>query len=147
MSSITPKCSAKIIKKLECRIKLSYLLTKNNIITYDTIEHPPLICQCNPTNGTNSEKNPTIWFPIRYHQFCEILVNYSKGSFYLLTRNFFYLCRRIAKKMKLVTMRKEYDYPLVGTGLFNAVFAYLARLYGKRSLVIRQLVLSLSTHY
>lgn len=33
-------------------------------------------------------------------------------------------------------MRKEYDYLLVGAGLFNAVFAYQARRYGKRCLVI-----------
>lgn len=33
-------------------------------------------------------------------------------------------------------MRKEYDYLLVGAGLFNAVFAYQARQHGKRCLVI-----------
>lgn len=33
-------------------------------------------------------------------------------------------------------MRKEYDYLLVGSGLFNAVFAYLARQHGKHCLVI-----------
>lgn len=33
-------------------------------------------------------------------------------------------------------MRKEYDYLLVGAGLFNAVFAQQAKLRGKRCLVI-----------
>lgn len=33
-------------------------------------------------------------------------------------------------------MRKNYDYLLVGAGLFNAVFAYMARRQGKRCLVI-----------
>lgn len=33
-------------------------------------------------------------------------------------------------------MRKKYDYLLVGAGLYNAVFAYLAKQHGKRCLVI-----------
>ena len=33
-------------------------------------------------------------------------------------------------------MKKEYDYLLVGAGLFNAVFAQQAKMHGKRCLVI-----------
>ena len=33
-------------------------------------------------------------------------------------------------------MKKEYDYLLVGAGLFNAVFAQQAKIHGKRCLVI-----------
>ena len=33
-------------------------------------------------------------------------------------------------------MKKEYDYLLVGAGLFNAVFAQQAKMQGKRCLVI-----------
>ena len=33
-------------------------------------------------------------------------------------------------------MKKEYDYLLVGAGLFNAVFAQQAKRHGKRGLVI-----------
>lgn len=35
-------------------------------------------------------------------------------------------------------MKKEYDYLLVGAGLFNAVFAYLARQHEKRCLVVEK---------
>ena len=33
-------------------------------------------------------------------------------------------------------MKKDYDYLLVGAGLFNAVFAQQAKMHGKRCLVI-----------
>ena len=33
-------------------------------------------------------------------------------------------------------MKKQYDYILVGAGLFNAVFAHQAKIHGKRCLVI-----------
>ena len=33
-------------------------------------------------------------------------------------------------------MKKEYDYLLVGAGLFNVVFAQQAKMHGKRCLVI-----------
>lgn len=35
-------------------------------------------------------------------------------------------------------MKKEYEYLLVGAGLFNAVFAFIARQHGKRCLVIEK---------
>lgn len=37
-----------------------------------------------------------------------------------------------------MAMAKEYDYLLVGAGLFNAVFAYLAKLHGNRCLIVEK---------
>lgn len=37
-----------------------------------------------------------------------------------------------------MAMAKEYDYLLVGAGLFNAVFAHLAKLHGKRCLIVEK---------
>lgn len=37
-----------------------------------------------------------------------------------------------------MAMAKEYDYLLVGAGLFNAVFAHLAKQHGKRCLIVEK---------
>lgn len=41
-----------------------------------------------------------------------------------------------AKALFFLLVKKEYDYLLVGAGLFNAVFAQQAKMHGKRCLVI-----------